>query len=65
MPRIAWPRTNLKEKARSFISRCRKGSINREYPGELLDKTLDEIKRGSSATETKAWKLLNDQRFAK
>jgi hypothetical protein len=56
---------NLRDKAQSFISRCRKGSINREFPREMLDKTLGEIKKGRSSTHKKAWKLLNDARFAK
>lgn len=56
---------SLSEKAQSFIARCRKGSINREFPSEMLDKTLGEIKKGSSSTHKKAWKLLNDSRFSK
>lgn len=56
---------NLEEKAFSFISRCRKGSIQREFPGELKEESLGTIKNGSSAIHKKAWKLLNDNRFAK
>jgi hypothetical protein len=56
---------NLDETAESFIGRTRKGSINREFPGELKGKTLGEIKQGKSAAEKKAWKLLNDNRFKK
>lgn len=56
---------NLGEKVRSFISRCRKASINREFPSEMLDKSLEEMKKGSSSAHHKAWKLLNDSRFAK
>ena len=56
---------NLDEKALSFIGRCRKGSIHREFPGELAAESLGAIKNGASATHKKAWKLLNDKRFAK
>ncbi|KAI8868451.1 hypothetical protein GQ42DRAFT_164127 [Ramicandelaber brevisporus] len=56
---------NLSEVANSFISHCRKGSIRSEFPGELYDKTLGEIKKGASATYKKGWKLLNDKRFKK
>lgn len=56
---------NLGEIADSFISRCRKGSIRQEYPGELLNETLGKIKAGSAANYKKAWKLLNDGRFVK
>ncbi|WP_428261773.1 hypothetical protein [Haliangium sp.] len=56
---------NLAEEADSFISRCRKASIRREFPGELLTSTLGEIKRGRTNKNRTAWKLLNDSRFAK
>lgn len=56
---------NLGDIADSFISRCRKGSIRQEFPGELLKETLGNIKAGSAANYKKAWKLLNDSRFAK
>lgn len=56
---------NLGDIADSFISRCRKGSIRQEYPGELLNETLGNIKAGSAANYKKAWKLLNDGRFVK
>jgi hypothetical protein len=56
---------NLSETAQSYIGRCRKGSINSEFPGEMYSKTLGGIKSGSSAIHKKAWKLLNDKRFAK
>jgi hypothetical protein len=56
---------NLTEIANSFISRCRKASIRREFPGELLNETLGAIKKGKSAQHKKAWKLLNDNRFKK
>ena len=56
---------NLDESADSFISRCRKGGIRREFPGEYYGKTLREIKRDKSASGKKAYKLLNDDRFKK
>lgn len=58
-------RNNLSEVADKFISRCRKGSIRREFPSEYLNKTLNDIHRDSSSTAKKAWKLLNDNRFKK
>lgn len=58
-------RENLSEKAGLFIIRCRRASINREFPSELLGRTLGDIQKGESATYKKAWKLLNDSRFAK
>jgi hypothetical protein len=56
---------NLDEIADSFISRCCKASIRREFPGELLNETLGNIKAGKTAAHKKAWKLLNDNRFKK
>ena len=56
---------NLSEVARKYIGRCRKGSINREFPGELLDETLGQLRKGRDAKRNKAWKLLNDSRFKK
>jgi hypothetical protein len=47
--------------ADSFISRCRKASIRQEFPGELLNETLGNIKAGNAANYKKAWKLLNDR----
>jgi hypothetical protein len=58
-------RDNLDDLAVTFISRCCKASIYREFPSELLFKTLGEIQRGSTAAHKKAWKLLNDNRFKK
>ncbi len=58
-------RENLEEIAVSFISRCCKASIYREFPSELLFTTLGDIHRGSTAAHKKAWKLLNDNRFKK
>ena len=54
---------NLDEKADSFISRCRKASIRQEFPTELLNTTLGNIRRGKSKKYKRAWKLLNDGRF--
>jgi hypothetical protein len=56
---------NLGELAGSFISRCRKASIHREFPRELLLSPLGLIKSGGATIHKKAWKLLNDRRFAK
>jgi len=42
-------RENLEEKAGLFIIRCRRASINREFPSELLKETLGTIQRGNSA----------------
>lgn len=56
---------NLSEKAQSYIGRCRKGSINSEFPSEMYSETLNVIKNGSTANHKKAWKLLNDSRFVK
>lgn len=55
-------------RATEWIGKNCRGSINREFPGELRDKTLKEIldqsKSGDSVAK-KAWKLLNDNRFKK
>lgn len=56
---------NLDERADSYISRCRKGGIRREFPSDYYGKTLREIKRDKSANGKKAYKLLNDGRFKK
>ncbi|WP_437619873.1 hypothetical protein [Sorangium sp. So ce1151] len=56
---------NLEEVAVSFIVRCCKGSIYREFPGQLLFVKIAEIRRGKTAHHKKAWKLLNDNRFKK
>ena len=57
--------SNLNETAQAFISRCRKGKINSEFPGEMYSKTIGEIKSGKTAVHKKSWKLLNDNRFKK
>lgn len=56
---------NLGEIADGFIGRCRQASIRREFPGEMLNETLGNIKRGTTARHKKAWKLLNENRFKK
>jgi hypothetical protein len=56
---------NLWEMADFFISRCRKSSVRREFPSQLLYESLRQIKNGSTASHRKAWKLLNDGRFLK
>jgi bifunctional DNA-binding transcriptional regulator/antitoxin component of YhaV-PrlF toxin-antitoxin module len=50
--------------AQEIISEKKKGSINREFPGEWLDKTLKEIEEADENAR-KAKKLLNDKRFNK
>ena len=61
----------LRTKAQDWIGQKCKGSVNREFPSELKDKTLEEIKNLSQGkgdladAAKKAWKLLNDSRFLK
>jgi RHS repeat-associated protein len=58
----------LKSRAADIIARECKGSINREFPGELLEKTLEEIlklARGGDKAAQTARKLLSDLRFKK
>jgi RHS repeat-associated protein len=54
--------------AGEIIGQEKKGSINREFPSDMLGKTADEINRlareGNRAAQ-KAQKLLGDQRFDK
>jgi len=52
-------------RADDWIARNCKGSINREFPQSLRNKTLEEIRHGNSKEYRKAWKLLNDKRFQK
>jgi RHS repeat-associated protein len=58
----------LRSKAADIISKQCKGSINQKFPGEMRDKTLQEIndlaKQGNKAAQT-AKKLLTDKRFQK
>ncbi len=56
---------NLEETCRTFIGKCRKGSINSEFPGQFYDVKIKVVKNGTSAEHKKAWKLLNDNRFKK
>lgn len=58
-------KNNPEDIAKSFIERCRKGSIHREYPGTHYSKRVGDIQKGSSKDDKKAWKLLNDKRFLK
>jgi hypothetical protein len=56
---------NLNSTAESFISRCREGGINRQFPAQYYAVSLLEIKMDKSAEGKKAYKLLNDGRFKK
>lgn len=59
---------NLDETARSFIGRCCKGSINREFPSQWLDKALGEIRAAADRGDRdarKAWKLLSRAEYRK
>lgn len=56
---------NLNITCKVFISRCRRGSINREFPSEFFDEKVGVVKNGKTAAHKKAWKLLNDNRFKK
>ncbi|MEU9115099.1 hypothetical protein AB0D04_25755 [Streptomyces sp. NPDC048483] len=59
---------NHGEIAAKFISRCKKGSIRREFPTDRLSRSLGEIYAGKlkgDQDDVKAWKLLNDRRFDK
>ena len=51
--------------AKDWIAQKCKGSINSEFPSELRNNTLQEIKNGTDAASKKAWKLLNSNRFRK
>jgi RHS repeat-associated protein len=61
----------LRSKAKDWISQKCKGSINQEFPEELREKTLEEIKnlargKGDLADKAKtAWKLLNKAEYQK
>jgi RHS repeat-associated protein len=58
----------LNSKAGDIIAKECRGSINREFPSELRDKTLKEIMdaaKGGDSPARKAMKLLNDSRFKK
>lgn len=67
-PRDCVAGNNHDEVAAKFISRCKKGSIRREFPTDRLSRSLGEIyagKQGGDRDDVKAWKLLNDKRFDK
>ncbi len=54
--------------ARDIIGEKKQGSINREFPGEWLDKTLEDIEKAAKsgdASAIKAKKLLGGKRFDK
>ena len=61
----------LRTKAKDWIAKKCKGDINKEFPEDMREKTLEEIKRlargkGDLAKKAKtAWKLLNSNRFLK
>lgn len=56
---------NANETGQSFISRCKKGSIDSVFPGEFLDSTLGEIFAGSTAKHKTAQKLLTAKIYDK
>ena len=58
----------LRSKAGDFIARNCKGSVNKEFPSQLRDNTVEEIQnlaRSGDSAAKKAIKLLTDTRFAK
>jgi RHS repeat-associated protein len=55
----------FRSKASDWIAKKCKGSINQEFPSELRQKTLQEIRQGNDPASKKAWKLINDKRFRK
>lgn len=52
---------SLDDSVRTFVAQFRKGSINRELPGEVMDLTVEQALQHS----TKVRKLLTDGRFVK
>jgi hypothetical protein len=61
-------KSRLQKTAREIISKECEAGIHREFPTQLLDKTLDEIMRTAKQgdrTARKALKLLNNRRFKK
>jgi len=48
-----------------WICKNCKGSIAREFPSQLYNKTLEQIRNGTDAVSKKAWKLLNKSEFRK
>ncbi len=60
--------SSLDDLARTFIGRCCKGSVNREFPAQWLDKALREIKAAADRADRdarKAWKLLSRPEYRK
>ena len=58
----------LNSTALQWIARNCRGSIGREFPSQLYNKTLEQIKQLKDAGDEaakKAWKLLHDGRFRK
>ena len=58
----------LSQTAQQIIAQECKGSVNREFPSELLETTLEDIyplKSQGDDAAIKALKLLNDGRFKK
>jgi hypothetical protein len=66
--RVSIAEDNAEPTAGEIISREKKGSINRVFPGQFNGRTLSEIKelakKGDRAAKT-AMKLLTDSRFNK
>lgn len=51
-----------------WIARNCKASIGREFPSQFYNQTLEQIRRAARSGNKlakKAWKLINDKRFAK
>jgi len=56
------------QKASDIIAEECQGTIQREFPSQWLDKTLNEIRKAAKQAEAsakKALKLLNNRRFKK
>ncbi|WP_138752825.1 RHS repeat domain-containing protein [Paenibacillus sinopodophylli] len=54
--------------AREIITKTKKGAINKEFPSQWVDKTMEEIERAAKQGDKdakKAKKLLTDKRFDK
>jgi hypothetical protein len=67
-PRTSSPSDRAKQTAKNIIAGEKKGSINREFPKEWLNKTYEEISKAAKAGDKsakKAKKLLDDKRFDK
>ena len=59
---------NQNETADQYISKNRKAGIRAKFPGEYLDKTLNEIEKDAKAGNSRAntaKKLLRDNRWKK